>query len=329
MRDLRFSLQGRYPSVVDLSEFRIRNTAVTMHGSALLAGAGITEREFIGSEPDAISERLCSYLDHTGLHPGRNHLIILDMEPNYPNPNPGPNDPRERISFPPAGLGRYEGDPTLQAALIQAYITRINVAREVLREKWPTIRLGLYGVVVPDGQGEADDVFQQRMRGYCRGRDLGMFDAVDYLVPVLYNRFGPSDVVLPSGDIDLDRLHRWIGRATHQAMSNSQRLTRRNARRIPLAPVLTFWVANRPSDHNDKVVAPETMSVQLEILQEYRSVKTIVFWSGPETSAEMQESGREPLDFNAFLAQVFGEEGIGEEREAEMTAIAHRSRVPR
>jgi hypothetical protein len=240
MRDLRFSLQGRYPSVVDLSEFGIRNTAVTMHGSALLAGAGINERAFIGSEREAIAERLRSYLENTELHPGRNHLIILDMEPNYPNPNPDPNDPRERIGFPPAGLGRYEDDPTLQAALIQAYITRINVAREVLREKWPTIKLGLYGVVVPDGKGEEDDEFQQRMRGYRRARELGMFDSVDYLVPVLYNRVGPSDVVLPSGDVDMDRLHRCIGRATHQAISNSQRLTRHNGRPIPLAPVLTF-----------------------------------------------------------------------------------------
>src|SRR4029453_8095141 len=134
MRDLRFSLQGRYPSVVDLTEFGIRNTAVTMHGSALLAGDGINEREFIGSTREAISERLCSYLENTGLRPGRNHLIILDMEPNYPNPNP--KEPRERIAFPPGGLGHYEDDPTLQAALIQAYVTRINVAREVLREKW-------------------------------------------------------------------------------------------------------------------------------------------------------------------------------------------------
>jgi hypothetical protein len=162
------------------------------------------------------------------------------MEPNYPNPNPDPNDPRERIGFPPAGLGRYEDDPTLQAALIQAYITRINVAREVLREKWPTVKLGLYGVVVPDGKGDEDDIFQQRMRGYRWARELGMFESVDYLVPVLYNRVGPSDVVLPSGDVDMDRLHRWIGRSTRQAISNSQRLTRHNGRPIQLAPVLTF-----------------------------------------------------------------------------------------
>src|SRR4029453_1006165 len=87
MRDLRFSLQGRYPSVVDLTGFGIRNTAVTMHGSALLAGDGINERELIGSEREAMSERLRAYLEKTGLRPGRNHLLVLDMEPNYPNPN--------------------------------------------------------------------------------------------------------------------------------------------------------------------------------------------------------------------------------------------------
>jgi hypothetical protein len=298
--ELRFTLQGRYPSVIDLRAFRVTNTAVTIHGSALLAGNDITEADFIKAEEKSISRAFRSYLERNALLPGRHHLIILDMEPSYPDPS----DPDRSISFSPGNIGRYEDNQSLQAELIQAYVTRIIVAREILREKWPTVRLALYGVVVPDGRGEEDAIFEQRMRGYRRAGELGMYEFIDYLLPVLYNRFGLSDVLLPDGDFDIDRLHRWIGRATHQAITNSQRLTRRNRRPIPLAPVLTFWVVNGNSAHHHKVVSPDTMSFQLGILQKYRSVDIIVFWSGPETSDEMRQAGYEPLEFNDFMAQV-------------------------
>lgn len=80
--DIRFSLQGRYASIVDLSAFRITNTVVAIHGAALHAGANITEAQFIAKSADEIYEALESYLDNR-MHPGLNHLIILDMEPHY------------------------------------------------------------------------------------------------------------------------------------------------------------------------------------------------------------------------------------------------------
>src|SRR5919204_667250 len=80
--DLRFTLQGRYPSVVNLAAFGIKNAAVTIHGSALLAGSDVTEDEFISVRKEqVIIDALNGYLTRNALNPGRNHLLILDLEP--------------------------------------------------------------------------------------------------------------------------------------------------------------------------------------------------------------------------------------------------------
>ena len=56
-------------------------------GSALLAGAGIMEKEFIYVKRDEdIEEALTSYLQNRQIHPGRKDLVILDIEPRYPDP---------------------------------------------------------------------------------------------------------------------------------------------------------------------------------------------------------------------------------------------------
>lgn len=90
------------------------------------------------------------------------------------------------------------------------------------------------------------------------------------------------------------------------AIEESQRLTRRNWQTIPLAPILTFWVAKGDSDDQKEAILPQTMGMQLGILQEYCSVKTIVLWSGPQTVQEMINSGHQVVNFDNFL-DVTGE----------------------
>jgi hypothetical protein len=127
-----------------------------------------------------------------------------------------------------------------------------------------------------------------------------MYDYTEYLVPVLYNRFGLRDAP------DIATLHSWIGRSTQQAITFSQQLTRHNGTKIPLAPILTFWVSSGNSADVIPRILPETLDLQLRILQEYCAVEIIVLWSGPETSEEMREAGREDFEFNGFLDQVEG-----------------------
>ena len=284
MCDVRFTLMRRYPSDLDLSEFGITNTAVTIHGYALRAGKDITEGEFIKTKEKEISDQWNEYIQAHELKPGRNHILILDMEPR---------------GFSPARLGEYSG--LLQEELIKAYIRRIIVARQFVQEKWPTVKLGLYQVIRPMSKGQRNDDFIKMMSGYVRAGELGMYDFVDYLVPILYNRFGKSDVDFPT---EKAKLHLWIERATRQAITSPQKLTRRKGDSIPLAPILTFWVANGNSDHDHRVILPETMSLQLRILQEYSSVEIINLWSGSETRQEMKKTDWEPFRIKKFLGKV-------------------------
>jgi hypothetical protein len=301
--DIRFSLQGRYPSELDLSTFGITNTAVTIHGFALHAGKGITEDDFINKKEGDIAQQLVTYLDNRpSINPGLNHLVILDMEPSYPDPA----DPtgKKQINFSPKNLGRY--DACQQIELIRAYRRRIKVARGVLRDRGLKVKLGLYGIIVPMGKGQENEEFQTRMKAYRCAGQLGMYDLLDYLVPVLYTGFGPSDIPGTDCDSDLDTLHTWIEKATHQAITKTQELTRRNGKKVPLAPILTFWTNNGKSAHDNKVICPATLDLQLRILQEFGAVEIIVLWSGSETMEEMSQTEFEPVDISVFLGQVNG-----------------------
>jgi hypothetical protein len=72
-------------------------------------------------------------------------------------------------------------------------------------------------------------------------------------------------------------------------------LTRRNRTRIPLAPLLSFWVFNGNSDNDRDAVQPESLARQLEIVQDAVGVEVIVFWSGWQTKEEMR-TAKEPVE---------------------------------
>lgn len=299
--DIRFSLQGRYVSEpdlsTDLSVFGVTNNAITIHGAALEA-AEITVEEFTRSDRSDINRTLRGYLRTHGIDPDTDHLVVLDMEPKDPT-EPHPEDPSrlERL-FHPKDLGTFEGDPR-QNDIIQGFIRRIEVARDVM----PNAKLGLYQVVAPMGKGQYNESFRDRMQGYRRAGELGMYDQVDYIVPVLYTRFGSCDV---TDRDDLETIQGWSEALTRQGIEESRTLTRTSGGNIPLVPYLSFWVFNGFSRHDRQAILPETMRRQLCILQEYSEVEIIVLWSGWETEDEMRSYVRpvEPVNFHDFLTNV-------------------------
>jgi hypothetical protein len=200
----------------------------------------------------------------------------------------------------PVRLGEFETDKKLQRALIAAYRRRIRVARQVLRQtKRPGLKLGLYQVIVPDGKGQSTSGFDQRMRGYHEAGDQGMYDQLDFICPVLYQRFGPDDAKPAT-------LRRWLNAATKQGINESLSLTRKNHTRIPLVPLLSFWVFNSNSDNNRDAVQPESVARQLQIVQDAPGIEAIVFWSGWQTTQEMESDTKpvEPICIKAFLDSV-------------------------
>jgi hypothetical protein len=274
--DIRFSLQSRYAEaslVNELAQFGILNRSVTISGRATRSEKEISRTDFIGANAEEIRSKLTDFLAEHEL-PRDNDLVILDMEPG---------------EIAPRDLGEFESDKKLQRALIGAYRRRIRVARQVLRQtKRPGLTLGLYQVIVPDGKGRSSAEFEQRMRGYLEAGEQGMYDQLDVICPVLYQRFG-------SDDAKPETLRRWTDAATRQGIERSLTLTRRSGTRIPLVPLLSFWVFNGGS-HNDRdALQPKRLDRQLRIVQDAVGIEAIVFWSAWQTVDEMR-TAKEPVE---------------------------------
>jgi len=283
--DIRFSLQNRYAAdslAGELAGLGISNRAVTISGRATRSEKEITQEEFVGAHAETIRTTLTRFLD-THVLPRANDLVILDMEPN---------------KIAPRNLGDFQGKE--QRELIAAYRRRIRVARQVLRRRGlPGLRLGLYQVIVPDGKGRSSEAFERRMGGYMEAGRQGMYDQLDFICPVLYQRFGPDDA-------KPETVRKWVAAASRQSIEGSLALTRRNGRRIPLVPILSFWVFNGGSANNRSAVPPKSVARQLQIVQDAVGVDAILFWSGWQTQKEMESAKEpvEPININDFLLSV-------------------------
>ena len=271
--DIRFSLQNRYAQtslVKELAKLGVSNRAVTISGRATRSEKEISRTDFIGAKNEEIRNELTDFLKKHEL-PRENDLVILDMEPK---------------EIAPRHLGEFEHDKKLQRDLIAAYRRRIRVARQVLRKtKRPGLKLGLYQVIVPDGRGRPSAEFEQRMCGYLAAGEQGMYDQLDFICPVLYQRFGADDAKPES-------LRKWTDAASRQGIERSLTLTRKNGTRIPLVPLLSFWIFNGKSDNNRDAVHPKRLARQLRIVQDAVGIEAIVFWSALADSARDADSQR-------------------------------------
>jgi hypothetical protein len=285
--DLRFSLQNRYASARlsgSLAALGVSSDAVTVSGRALRSEAEVDQAEFLAASGESIRGRFVQFLDEHRL-PRDHSLLVLDLEPR---------------GFAPRQLGDFEADRKLQHRLIDAYRRRIRAARQVVRQREVSgVRLGLYQVIVPDGRGASSEGFEQRMRGYRTAGDRGMYDQLDFICPVLYQRFGPDDAAAVT-------LRRWITASTRQGIEASLELTRRNGQPVPLVPIMSCWVFNGRSENNRYAVAPELLARQLDIVQRGVGIAGILFWSGWQTRREMETARDpvEPIDLAEFLTDV-------------------------
>jgi hypothetical protein len=281
--DIRFSLHNRFAEkrlTEALAELGISNRAVTLAGAAVIGGKHVGQQEFVDAGAEEIRTTFTRFLARHSLAPRPHDLVILDIEPRH---------------IAPGHLGDYCGQE--QADLIAGYRCRIEVAREVLGGSGGSgPRLGLYQVIVPDVKGECSEKFERRMWGYLEAGRQGMYDQLDFVCPVLYQRFGPADATPP-------RLARWTAAATCQGIIGSLALNRANGTRIPLVPLLGLWVFNGGSDSNRNAVSPDSVADQLAIVQRAVGIEAILFWSAWQTRDEMRaaEDPVEPIDIGPFL----------------------------
>lgn len=255
--DVRLVLQNAH-ATLDLKDTGVANRAICIGGSALRAGKSGSDpdekkaiEEFLAAKDDDIRRQLQAYLKKNSIDAATTDWIVLDME--HP--------------VHPSDLGSSEHDAN-RDALIEAFKRRIAIAREAL----PKAKLSLYGTIVGDSRGLVENAgFQAAMKGCRRAADLGMFDRLDYLVPVIYQRWGPQD-----------RNYRTLEEYTRQTVKMSATLNRSDGSSVPLAPLLSVRVFNKNSAHDRKAVSPDSAKLQLKVLAEFKEVAMVGFWSGQE-----------------------------------------------
>jgi hypothetical protein len=139
------------------------------------------------------------------------------------------------------------------------------------------------------------------MGGYREAGRRGMYDDLDFICPVLYQRFGPLDA-------GATRLRQWLEAMTLQGLDQSLNLTRRNGEPIPLVPILSFWVFNGKSDNDRDAVTPASIALQLGLVQDSAGINAILFWSGSETESEMR-TAKEPVE-DINIADLLDNTGV-------------------
>ena len=122
-----------------------------------------------------------------------------------------------------------------------------------------------------------------------------MYDELDYICPVLYQRFGPDDGTA-------EQVQGWSDTATRQAIDSSLTLTRSDGAVIPLCPVLTFWVANGKSENASRRSRPSPCCGNFGRCAGIARVRWRLSSYGPEAEdMEGATKPRETVDFRDFL----------------------------
>lgn len=237
---------------------------VVVNGSFLLQQSDtITFQDFLGKTQQQVETRLGTYVSNNPEMDGYDQIIILDME------SPHPND-----------LHTYSS--TDEDAIVDAWITRIAAANAV----FPDATIGMYGTLVPNGQGDDQNAtYQARVAALVEAGEEGLYEGLDFLVPVLYVRFGCDDEMSgpPDCDADWDTLDEY----TALGVTGSRELEKIDDSVLPLLPLLTVSVANGNSNFNDVMLLDlgvsdpleATIGTQLDILAG-EDVLDAVLWIG-------------------------------------------------
>lgn len=244
--------QGRFSSL-DLTGTGLEVGSISLNGSALKSGINHDLDDFLGFSEEEIASAFTNYVDSHGPFTD-DTVVILDIE--------HPVHPRE--------LHQFLDSPLLLAEIVDAFRLRIAVARSIL----PANPLALYGVVVPHGQG-SEAGFAEPNAGYQAAIELGLYDELDYIVPVIYHRFGETDL---NYEERLDQM-------THQALGASAALTRSDGSGLPLFPLLSLQVFNGNSNHAGEAPLPGQVDAIIEDILLYPEVELFGFWTPDDTSA--------------------------------------------
>jgi hypothetical protein len=251
---------------IDLSRLKI-SAGTNVTGMYLKSGKGTSINNFIHASDSSIENAI-----RTGINAKFNYnldtnaLVLLDME--YPVPLKSLID-----SIP---------DSLLRDSVIKyGFKRRIEIARKVL----PNAYLGLYGVVVPSGQGS---ISSTQLRGLLLAKQIGMFDSLDFICPVLYPRW--------QGSHDKDNAFIKGAKSIHTSMEYAFDSLKCGKDIIPL---LSMIIANSNSDFDNHWLDAARAKQYVDSLQKFPQVSAIAYWMGqpydPVTNQLQWQSRRDSI----------------------------------
>jgi hypothetical protein len=255
--------QSRYADdVSSLEEAGVKNDCWMLHGYAVVAPNDITVEEFFAATEEDIRAKLLAYLsDKVELDPETTDYVILDIEhPVHPRTFGGYLNPSHDLY-----------DPAQFARIIDAFTLRISVAREL----FPNAQLGLFGVTTPHPFGNAAIEAQiTRQSGFLAASAAGLYDDLDVLCPVIYQRFGRSDA-----------RHYSIEPYTQLGIDSAGLLRRSDGTTPSIMPVMSLAIFNGGSADHEQPILVEDLAAQIGVLQERGYTKWLV-WNDDDTVSD-------------------------------------------
>lgn len=221
-----------------------------------------TWTEFLAlTQADIENQLTTAFLPDCNFSTTTRGLLVLDIE--------GTADGH---SSHPSNLGTESA--ANQALIIAAWQTRIRAVQAV----FPYAKVSLYGTLVPNSRGlETASYLTQRTALIAAGA-AGAFDRLDVLSPVMYPRFGPSDIGANWNSWD---------EMTAQAIRDSRLLLKSDGSSIPLVPLITCDINNGNSNDNTKMLLDlpttypleRTWGIQIDTCKSMNQYH-VAFWVG-------------------------------------------------
>lgn len=288
---LHVSVQGGFlTSVIAPPPFDV--DVFVINGSALKCIQTDSHAAFISYTQPTIETTLTNYLTARGIdYANDTRYFVLDME------HPGIGDGGDGFAH-PNDLG--EASASQQDEIVTAWKTRIAVARTVL----PNAKIGMYGLLVPNSRGLETDGFIAQRAALIEAGVEGLYDSLDYLVPILFPRFGPDD--------NLGAWHSYP-EYTRQGVDSSRMLVTSTGAELPLFPMLHYRVSNGPSLNNDDLLLDlgieaglhMTLIRQLSVLAG-RNVEHVSIWIGSNDTVAgfLPDPNDSQWTLNDFLVRI-------------------------
>lgn len=239
--DYRLTEQAKYSSF-QLQHLGIfTNRSICVNGVFFGAGKGISIFDFLSYNESYLHNKIFKSvvaMVKNGLE--TTNLIILDIET--------PVHPRDFVNY----------NDTFLKDVVNALKLRLSVTRNI----FPFAKLGLYATTV--------NPTNDSITGYQRASRLGLFDNVDYLVPVLYLGTNMNAT-----------------EHTNQVLRETATLTDTQKHHIPMAPLLSWMYFGGAKTHcavdYDKNHAIIEMIIMMNnTLKPSGLINMVQMWSGKD-----------------------------------------------